>query len=62
VRYGMSMVGNLREIEEKGVPSFLKNQEAKYNCSECGGVISVHDRKCYRDGHVTSHLKKRQRQ
>jgi hypothetical protein len=46
-RYGMSMVENLREIREKGMEKFLKNQEEKYACPECGDVISVHDGKCY---------------
>jgi len=45
--YGISLVGNLREIEENGLEAFLKSQEAKYKCPECGDVISVHDRKCY---------------
>jgi hypothetical protein len=46
-RYSASLVGNLREIEEKGVEGFLKSQAAKYTCPECGDVISVHDGKCY---------------
>jgi len=52
-RYGMSMVGNLRELEENGMNSFLKSQEAKYKCPECGDVISVHDGKCYACQRVT---------
>jgi hypothetical protein len=45
--YAMSMVENLREIQTKGIETFLKNQEAKYKCPQCGDVFSVHDRKCY---------------
>jgi hypothetical protein len=52
--YGMSMVANLREIEENGVASFLKNQGDKYKCSNCGDVISVHNGKCYVCNHVTN--------
>ena len=48
--YGMSMVENLKEIEEKGMVSFLINQENKYKCPECGDVMSVHNRKCYKCG------------
>jgi ribosomal protein L37E len=55
----MSMVGNLRELEENGVEAFLKSQEAKHNCPECGDVISVHDQKCYACGFVEQSLKKR---
>ena len=29
-RYGMSMVENLKELEEKGMEKFLKNQEEIY--------------------------------
>jgi hypothetical protein len=46
-RYGMSMVGNLRELEENGLEAFLKKQETKYKCPECGDIISAHDGKCY---------------
>jgi hypothetical protein len=46
-RYGVSLVGNLREIEEQGIDAFLRSQEAKFRCSACGDVVSVHDGKCY---------------
>lgn len=46
-RYGMSMVSNLRELEEAGMENFLKTQAVKYKCPECGDVISVHNGKCY---------------
>jgi hypothetical protein len=29
------------------VEKFLKQQEEKYRCPKCGGVICVHDNKCY---------------
>ncbi|MCL5949833.1 MAG: DUF3795 domain-containing protein [Candidatus Bathyarchaeota archaeon] len=46
-RYGMSMVENLKMIKAEGMDAFLKNQEEKYRCSNCGGVVCVHDGKCY---------------
>lgn len=46
-RYAMSMVQNLKEIQANGIEKFLRNQEVKYKCPNCGDVISVHDRKCY---------------
>ena len=49
-RYGMSMVENLQEIQAKGVPAFLRNQETKYACQNCGDIVSVHDGKCYSCG------------
>jgi len=53
-RYGMSMVENLQELKEKGMKKFLEIQESRYECPECGDVISVHDGKCYECGHVES--------
>ena len=47
----MSMVDNLRELEEKGMEKFLEIQEVKYECLQCGDFISVHDGKCYVCGH-----------
>jgi len=52
-RYNMSMVENLKELKEKGINQFLRNQRKKYNCPACGDVISVHDGKCYACEHVT---------
>ena len=49
-RYGMSMVGNLKEIKKEGMKKFLEKQEEKYGCPECGDVISIHDGKCYNCG------------
>jgi len=51
-KYRMSMVENLQELKEKGMEIFLENQEWKYQCSQCGGIISVHDRKYYACGHI----------
>jgi len=51
-QYGMSMVENLKQIKAIGVDSFLKSQEARYKCQNCGDVVSVHDRKCYSCGKV----------
>jgi hypothetical protein len=36
----MSMVENLKEIQAKGVHAFLRNQETKYACPNCGDVVS----------------------
>jgi hypothetical protein len=54
--YGMSMVENLKEIREKGMDEFLKNQEAKYRCPKCGDVVSVHDGKCYTCGYTSQDM------
>ena len=46
-RYNMSMIENLEYIRDNGMIDFLKQQEKKYKCPECGGVICVHNRICY---------------
>jgi hypothetical protein len=56
-RYAMSMIENLRRIQEIGMDPFLVEQREKYRCGSCGGVICVHDGTCYacgekgQDGH-----------
>jgi hypothetical protein len=44
-KYGMSIVDNLKEIKNKGMTNFLKNQEQKFVCKE--GIICVHNQKIY---------------
>ena len=46
-RYQMSMIENLKFIQYQGIEKFLKQQEKKYQCPECGGVICVHNGVCY---------------
>jgi hypothetical protein len=41
------MIENLKELKDKGMKKFLEIQESRYKCSNCGDVISVHNRKCY---------------
>ena len=49
-RFDMSMIENLEFIKENGMDKFLKQQEERYKCPECGGVICVHNGKCYSCG------------
>jgi len=49
-KYDMSMIENLEFIKENGIKLFLRQQEEKYKCPECGGVICVHNNKCYNCG------------
>ena len=46
-RYNMSMIENLEYIRDNGMDDFLRQQEKKYQCPECGGVICVHNEICY---------------
>lgn len=45
--YGMSMIENLNEIKSGGIDTFLENRRKKYECPKCGGVICIHNKKCY---------------
>ena len=46
-KYGFSLVENLRYIQEYGVEEFLKLEKERWKCPVCGGIICVHDKKCY---------------
>ena len=46
-RFRMSMIENLRAIKEKGMEEFLKGQEEKWKCPECGEMICCHNGLCY---------------
>ena len=45
--FGMSMIENLREIKDKGVHEFIKNQYKKYKCPKCNNLISIYNKKCF---------------
>lgn len=45
-KYNMSMIKNLEYIFKNGIRKFLKKEEDKWKCKNCGGVICVHRGKC----------------
>ena len=45
-KYEMSMIENLENIKNKGLELFLKNEEIRWKCEKCGGIICVHKKKC----------------
>jgi hypothetical protein len=47
MNYGMSMIENLKYIKEKGMVKFLKSEEKKWQCPECGATICCHNGLCY---------------
>ena len=49
-KYGMSPVANLEFLKEKGMAAFLRQQRKEHACPECGGIVCVHDGKCYACG------------
>jgi len=57
--YEMSVKDNLDSINKIGVEQFTKEQYEKYRCSKCGGVISIHNRKCFKCDTITRLVEKR---
>ena len=45
--YGVSPIENLEMIRTKGVAFFLRNQREHHGCPGCGGMISIHNKKCF---------------
>lgn len=41
-KYRMSMLENLAYIKMHGFEAFLKNEEERWKCNECGAGLSVH--------------------
>ncbi len=45
-KYGMSMFENLAFIQGNGLEEFLRSEEKKWTCPECGSGLSVHRDYC----------------
>jgi hypothetical protein len=45
-RYNTSLIGNLMDIQEKGMDIFLSTEKKKWTCALCGKIISVHKGYC----------------
>ena len=50
-KYGMSMIDNLRMIDEFGIRHFIRNEKKKWICPECGEMMSVHKHACLSCGY-----------
>ncbi len=46
--YQMSIMDNLECIRKIGISGFIKEQYDKYRCLRCGGLLSIHNRKCFK--------------
>jgi hypothetical protein len=47
MHFRMSMILNLEYIRDNGINKFLINEEEKWKCPECGGVICCHNGLCF---------------
>jgi hypothetical protein len=50
-KYGMSMIDNLKLINELGIRHFIRNEKEKWICPECGEMICVHKAPCLSCGY-----------
>jgi hypothetical protein len=56
--YQMSMKENLDYIKTKGIDKFTEEQYKKYHCKMCDGLISIHNKKCFKCDTVTRLVEK----
>jgi len=45
-KYHMSMIENHECIKKEGVRMFLEKEQEKWECPECGGIITCHGGMC----------------
>ena len=45
-KYHMSMIENLKDIQRKGIDTFLKSETEKWACPKCGEPICCHNGLC----------------
>lgn len=45
-KYHMSMLENLSNIRTYGIDAFIKNEEQKWKCPDCGDTYCVHHHHC----------------
>jgi hypothetical protein len=50
--YGTSVIDNLRSIEKFGIINFVKKENNKWTCPECGEMVCMHKPQCLSCGYV----------
>ncbi|MBD3228726.1 MAG: DUF3795 domain-containing protein [Candidatus Lokiarchaeota archaeon] len=50
-RYYVSLIENLKRIQEIGWRDWYQEQKELYTCPECGGELCVHDAECFDCGY-----------
>ena len=60
--YLVSIKENLDYINQFGIHQFIEKEYAKHSCSRCGGLISIHNRKCFTCDKVTRLVEKHNRE
>jgi hypothetical protein len=49
-KYSMSMLDNLRAIQESGLDAFVAAESQRWTCPGCGEMLSVHKEQCIHCG------------
>jgi hypothetical protein len=60
--YLVSIKENLENIRQFGIRQFIEQEYDKHHCSRCGGLISIHNRKCFSCDKVTRLVEKHNRE
>jgi hypothetical protein len=45
-RYAVSLVAHAMSLSDVGVDAYLEAERVRWTCTECGGVVSLHDAEC----------------
>lgn len=46
-KYHTNLLDNLMEIKNKGLKLWLGEEERKWKCTNCGGMVSIHTHCCF---------------
>jgi len=46
-KHGISIIENLKYIQTNDIRQFLRNEQKRWKCPTCGGLICVHNKTCY---------------
>jgi hypothetical protein len=58
INYKISVIENLNCMKTEGIKMLIKQQYKKYKCSKCGGLISIHNKKCFKCEKITKLIEK----
>ncbi|MBN2088305.1 DUF3795 domain-containing protein, partial [candidate division KSB1 bacterium] len=45
-RYQVSLLEHSRLVQAHGLEAFFQREKLRWSCTECQGVISLHDQEC----------------
>ncbi|MCC8145078.1 MAG: DUF3795 domain-containing protein [Bacteroidales bacterium] len=48
--YHMSLIENLTNIQNQGLPDFIKEEKIRWKCKLCGSILCVHRERCLNCG------------